>query len=88
MQIDISEVAAKLWSLLEAAGRGEDVVITRDGQAIAKVVAVSSDPLVKKRVFGALKGRIGLGPEFFEPLPEDELALWEGGEDAGNDVRK
>jgi len=34
-----------------------------------------------KREFGALRGRIGLGPEFFEPLLEEELALWEGGGD-------
>jgi len=34
-----------------------------------------------KREFGALRGQIGLGPEFFEPLPEEELALWEGGGD-------
>jgi len=31
-----------------------------------------------KREPGALRGQIGLGPEFFEPLPEEELALWEG----------
>lgn len=24
------------------------------------------------------KGLLKLTPEFFEPLPEDELALWEG----------
>jgi hypothetical protein len=35
-------------------------------------------PILKpKREFGALRGQISLGPEFFEPLPEEELALWE-----------
>jgi len=31
-----------------------------------------------KREPGALRGQIGLGPEFFEPLPEEDLVLWEG----------
>ena len=26
---------------------------------------------------GALKGKIHVGPEFFEPLPQDELQRWE-----------
>ena len=29
------------------------------------------------RKFGALRGVISVGPEVFEPLPEDELAAWE-----------
>ena len=29
-----------------------------------------------KRVFGALRGKIAIGPEFFEPLPPEELDLW------------
>jgi len=29
-------------------------------------------PILKpKREFGALRGQISLGPEFFEPLPEE-----------------
>jgi hypothetical protein len=27
---------------------------------------------------GLLDGKLGQGPNFFEPLPEDELAAWEG----------
>jgi hypothetical protein len=29
-----------------------------------------------KRQFGALRGKISIGPEFFDPLPPDELELW------------
>jgi hypothetical protein len=36
-----------------------------------------------ERPIGLYKGQIEIGPEFFEPLPDDELALWEGG---GNDM--
>jgi hypothetical protein len=29
-----------------------------------------------KREFGALRGKFTIGPEFFEPLPPEELDLW------------
>src|ERR1044071_3814955 len=32
---------------------------------------------------GAYKGQFSIGPEFFDPLPDDELAAWEG-ESIGN----
>jgi hypothetical protein len=32
--------------------------------------------LKPKRQFGALRGKFSIGPEFFEPLPPDELDLW------------
>jgi hypothetical protein len=35
-----------------------------------------------KRPIGVYKGQIKIGPGFFEPLPEEELAAWEG---AAND---
>jgi hypothetical protein len=34
-------------------------------------------PAPAKRQFGALRGVISTGPEFFEPLPESELGAWE-----------
>lgn len=34
------------------------------------------------RQFGSHKGQFSVGPEFSEPLPDDELAAWEGGMDA------
>ena len=30
-----------------------------------------------RRKLGFLKGKLVVGPEFFEPLPEDELKRWE-----------
>jgi hypothetical protein len=32
-----------------------------------------------RRVFGALRGKLSIGPEFFEPLPPEELDNWEQG---------
>jgi hypothetical protein len=41
-------------------------------------------PNMRERPIGLYKGQIDIGPEFFEPLPEEELALWEHG--ANDDV--
>jgi hypothetical protein len=45
-------------------------------QPVAKTV-----PVTRGRFrFDLLKGKLaGPGPDFFEPLSESELALWEGG---------
>jgi antitoxin (DNA-binding transcriptional repressor) of toxin-antitoxin stability system len=51
------------------------VRLARGSQPVAKLVPYRA-PAPKRR-FGAWRGIISVGPEFFEPLPEDELAAWE-----------
>jgi prevent-host-death family protein len=75
MRVCIHQAKTQLSKLIAAAERGEEVVISRRETPVVKIVPVQP---AKKRVFGALKGKIALGPEFFDPLPEEELALWEG----------
>lgn len=73
------EAKTNLSHLLERVRKGEVVTITsgRKKTPVARLVAVS--PRAKKRL-GALKtpGFV-LGEQFFEPLPEEELRLWNGG---------
>jgi antitoxin (DNA-binding transcriptional repressor) of toxin-antitoxin stability system len=47
----------------------------RGKHPIAKLVPYH--PVGPKRQFGALRGVVSVGPEFFEPLPTDGLAAWE-----------
>ena len=54
---------------------GEEVVIARNGKPVARLMQVQEQG---KRQFGALKGQISIDDSFFDPLPEDELAAWEG----------
>lgn len=54
---------------------GEEIVLARGKIPIAKLVPYQ--PVAPKRQFGALRGIVSVGPEFFEPLPDDELAAWE-----------
>ncbi len=69
------EAKSNLSKLVEKAEAGEEVFITRgrDKTPVAKIVPVAEKP--KQRI-GLFKGQFTVGPEFFEPLPEDELRLW------------
>jgi antitoxin (DNA-binding transcriptional repressor) of toxin-antitoxin stability system len=51
------------------------VIITRDNKPVARLVAY----LRPKRGFGSMRGKAWLEESFWEPLPDEELKLWEGG---------
>ena len=72
----VHQAKTQLSRLIEAAENGEDVVIARGKDEVVRLVSIK--PAKRPRVFGALKGKVAVGPEFFEPLPDDELAAWEG----------
>lgn len=72
----IHAAKTNLSKLIARAEAGEEVVLARGKAPIAKIVALATAK-PPKRKFGALKGKIRIGPEFFEPLPEEELKRWE-----------
>jgi len=82
------EAKTQLSKLVERMLAGEEVILTR---GCKRVVAVQPSvpageiralPIFKngKRPIGLYKGQFEIGPEFFDPLPDEELALWEGNE--------
>lgn len=73
--ITIHKAKTQLSRLIEKACRGESVVIARGSKPVARLVAIKDTRGHRKP--GALKGRIHIGPEFFEPLPPEELEGWE-----------
>lgn len=72
--VNIHEAKTNLSRLLSQVEAGHTVIIARDGKPIAKLVLVSPGG---KRKFGALRGKVTVGKEFFAPSPDDELAEWE-----------
>ena len=74
--VDVNEAQIQSSTLLERVEAGEEVVIKREGEPIAKLVRYRR---AVNRRFGSLKGVIELDDSFFDPLPEEELRLWEGG---------
>lgn len=77
-QVTIHAAKTNLSKLIERACAGEEVVIMRGREPVARLVPVSAIP--KGRRFGALKGLATVTDAFFEPLPDDELAAWGGQE--------
>lgn len=76
MQVTVHAAKTNLSKLIEAALAGEEVVIAKGRQPVVKLVPIAR---AKFRI-GILKGKVtGPGPDFFEPLDEDELDRWEGG---------
>jgi prevent-host-death family protein len=71
----IHQAKTNLSRLIKKASKGEEVIIARGSKPVARVVAVGE--VKGKRQPGSLKGRLHVGPEFFEPLPMSELSTWE-----------
>jgi prevent-host-death family protein len=68
----------ELSKLLARAEAGEEIIIARGSKPIAFLGPISA--LFKRdRQPGSWKGRMTVPPSSFEPLPEEELNLWEGG---------
>lgn len=74
------EAKTQLSKLIAAALAGEEVVIARGEKPVVRLTPVDPPPK-KPRVPGRLKGQVEWDDRFFDPLPEEELALWEGGAD-------
>ena len=73
--VNVHEAKTNLSQLLVRVEAGEEVVIARNGKPVARLV--SCKPRGKPQ-FGAMKGQIEIDDNFFDPLPEEELRLWEG----------
>jgi antitoxin (DNA-binding transcriptional repressor) of toxin-antitoxin stability system len=74
-QVTVHAAKTHLSRLIEAALAGEDVVISRGDKPVVRLVAIPQGQFK----FGILADELtGSVPDFFEPMSEDELALWEG----------
>ncbi|MGB7729437.1 MAG: type II toxin-antitoxin system prevent-host-death family antitoxin [Candidatus Acidiferrum sp.] len=67
----IHDAKRNLGRLIERAEAGEEVIIVRGKTRVARLVPIGK--VSRKRLPGLLKGRLRVGPEFFQPLPDDEL---------------
>jgi len=73
--VKIHHAKTHLSRLIQKACEGEEIIIARGDQPLVRL-----QPLREKkgqRKPGSMKGKLKIGPEFFEPLPEDELQAWE-----------
>ena len=75
----IFEAKTNLSHLVKQAQKGEVVTITsgRARTPVARLEAIH--PVAKKRLGALETPGFVLSEQFFEPLPDDELRLWNGG---------
>ena len=75
MVVNVHRTKTQLSRLLARVELGEDVVIARRGEPVARLVRCKPP---RKRQPDVLKGVVTIPDGFLDPLPEDELAAWEG----------
>jgi prevent-host-death family protein len=80
LQINLHEAKAKLAKYLDAALRGERVVIARRNVPMVELVPVARPPAAPRPIgAGPKQAGYELPDAFWEPLPADLLAAFEGG---------
>lgn len=79
IKASIFEAKTNLSNLLKQAQKGEGVTITsgRSKTPVARLEAIH--PVAKKRLGALETPGFVLSEQFFEPLSEEELKLWDGG---------
>jgi prevent-host-death family protein len=70
--VNIHEAKTHFSHFVDSAHQGEEIIVAKSGKPWAKLVPLESRA---ERVPG--RYRDAPGPEFFEPLPETELKVWE-----------
>jgi prevent-host-death family protein len=76
-QVNIHEAKTHLSRLLEKVSAGEDIIISKAGKPIAKLVRFEP-PKSRRRLGGLMKGKIVIADDFDDPLPDDIMAMFEG----------
>lgn len=77
--VNLSKSDTELSRLVDETLAGEEVVITREGRPVAKLVPVEGDtPRKRERRFGLLAGQVRIGPDFDDPLPEEMMKAFRG----------
>lgn len=72
--VNVHEAKTQLSKLLDQAHAGAEIIVAKAGKPYARLVPLDPGPPARRP--GGLDGSVG--DEFFDPLPESELAAWEG----------
>lgn len=78
IEVNVQEAKTHLSRYLSRIEKGEVVVICRRNVPVAEIRSVVQKPS-KKRPIGVAKGRFEVPDSFFDDLPDDVLAGFEGG---------
>ncbi|MEQ1736017.1 MAG: type II toxin-antitoxin system prevent-host-death family antitoxin [Rhodoglobus sp.] len=73
-QVNVQDAKTRLSELLKRVEKGEEIIIARGGKPIVRMTAIEQ---LAPREFGFMPGG-DIPDSFWDPLPEEELRLWEG----------
>lgn len=71
--VNIHAAKTHLSRLIERVEAGEEITLARAGRPVAKLVPIKR--LQEPRRLGLWKGKVVIGPDFDDPLPEFEDVL-------------
>jgi prevent-host-death family protein len=74
--INADQAKSQLCELIEAVGRGEEIVIAKAGKPVARLVSIRSTKM--ERMPGALRGKIRIAEDFDAPLADTLQAGYDG----------
>jgi prevent-host-death family protein len=72
--VSVHAAKTQLSRLIAAAEAGEEIVIARRDQPVARLLPIRKTR--RRRRFGSMKGRARVTAAFFEPFDERDLAAW------------
>ena len=67
LHVNYEDLESRLPELIEAAKRGEKVIIAQDGKQVVQILPVRS---ARNPKFGSAKGKIKLAKDFDAPLAD------------------
>ncbi|HEY3276311.1 MAG TPA: type II toxin-antitoxin system Phd/YefM family antitoxin [Syntrophorhabdaceae bacterium] len=75
-KVNVHDAKTRLSELLNRVEGGEEITIAKAGRPVALLVPVREKAQI--RTAGTAKGRVVIGKDFDEPLPESILRDFEG----------
>lgn len=74
-KVNIHQAKTQFSRLIDLAAAGEEVIIAKSGNPVARLVAYTSKNAVRRP--GSLRGKIRIKKNFDEPLPKELLARFD-----------
>lgn len=74
-KFNVHEAKTHFSKLLAHVEKGEEVIIAKAGEPVARLVQIKGQPT--KRVPGSAKGKIAIASDFNAPLPNTIMELFE-----------
>ena len=74
-KVNVHEAKTHLSRLLARVEKGEEIVISKGGKPVARLIPIDEKPAA--RVAGSAKGKVFITADFDAPLPETIMELFE-----------